>query len=540
MKWFAESGARAAPVSLTEEQGWFSSLNMPISPKWNFLKRLVLYPFLFILDLILILLARNLGQMDPVLALKPLLFLWLAAAGGLLLFYLLFKDWQYAGYLIFLLSFYCLAYGYLIRFLQDELSIFGRALDETVFLAICTILFIILAVKKVWLRLGGRTWLVHYLNLVFLIGLLFPALELAQGASEPLFPAEDEIEKVEISLGEITVDCSSTPDIYYLILDGYGRADVLQELFRVDNQSFLDFLNRQGFYIASESYANYTQTYFSIPSSLNFTYVKPPKGKVNGQMYISGLMRANNIMQVLQQCGYQTVAFKSGFFFTDHPNVDLYLQPGVKLNEIESLLLADSPMDVLAEKLKLTLSEHSYQAHRQRVLYSFEQLKKLYQISEPKFVLAHIVSPHPPFVFDSSGKPVNPKHSYYLGDGDDYQGDLNEYVQGYSAQVEFVNRQLEQVINSVLANSPQPPIIILQGDHGPGSRLVWDSPAQTCLWERTPILNAYYLPAAGKRLLYPSISPVNTFRVILNASSAPVCPSCPIRPSFPSTNQSVK
>jgi hypothetical protein len=40
---------------------------------------------------------------------------------------------------------------------------------------------------------------------------------------------------------------------------------------------------------------------------------------------------------------------------------------------------------------------------------------------------------------------------------------------------------------------------------------------ETCLWERTPILNAYYLPGGEDRWLYPSISPVNSFRVVLNA-----------------------
>jgi len=76
---------------------------------------------------------------------------------------------------------------------------------------------------------------------------------------------------------------------------------------------------------------------------------------------------------------------------------------------------------------------------------------------------------------------------------------------------------MEQVIDTILANSSQPPVIIIQGDHGPGSRLDWDSPQRTCLWERTPILNAYYLPEGRDSLLYPSISPVNSFRVVLNS-----------------------
>lgn len=481
------------------------------------LKRLPLYPFLFILDLVLILLANNLGQVDPILALQPLLILWLAAGVLFLLFTGIFRDGQYGAYLVFLLALYCLAYGYLIRFAQDIVTTFGRVLDERVFLAVSTVVLLFFAVKKVWSRLGGRTWLVPYLNLAISIGLLFSAGEVLQGVMDFPDPDGDETQEVETSLGEITVDCASTPDIYYLILDAYGRADMLRELYGFDNQSFLDYLSQKGFYIASESFTNYTQTYYSIPSSLNFDFVNFPKGKISGQVYISNLMRENNIMRVLQQCGYITVGFKSGFFFTDHPHVDLFLEPGVKLNEIESLLLADSPMDLLAKELNATLSEYSYAAHRQRVLYSFEQLKTLYQIPEPTFVLAHIISPHPPFIFDQNGSPVNPPRSYYLGDGDDYQGSLKEYIKGYSGQLQFVNRQLEQVIESILANSPQPPIIILQGDHGPGSRLVWDSPGQSCLWERTPIMNAYYLPEGGQDLLYPSISPVNTFRVVLNA-----------------------
>ncbi len=57
---------------------------------------------------------------------------------------------------------------------------------------------------------------------------------------------------------------------------------------------------------------------------------------------------------------------------------------------------------------------------------------------------------------------------------------------------------------------------MLQADHGPGAWLQWDSVEKTCLWERTAIFNAYYLPDAGAEILYPDITPVNTFRVIFN------------------------
>jgi hypothetical protein len=56
--------------------------------------------------------------------------------------------------------------------------------------------------------------------------------------------------------------------------------------------------------------------------------------------------------------------------------------------------------------------------------------------------------------------------------------------------------------------------VILQGDHGPLDHPEKD--IKTRFRNRTRILNAYLLPAGGAARLYDSISPVNTFRVILN------------------------
>ena len=67
-----------------------------------------------------------------------------------------------------------------------------------------------------------------------------------------------------------------------------------------------------------------------------------------------------------------------------------------------------------------------------------------------------------------------------------------------------------------MEQSKQPPIIIIQGDHGPGNYFDLVNFDDTCLMERYSILNAYYFPDKNYEELYPAITPVNSFRVVFN------------------------
>ena len=79
---------------------------------------------------------------------------------------------------------------------------------------------------------------------------------------------------------------------------------------------------------------------------------------------------------------------------------------------------------------------------------------------------------------------------------------------GYRDQVIYISRQISALVAAIIAHANRPPVIVIQGDHGP-VQLGGDA--------HMAILNAYYLPGAdAAAVLYPSISPVNTFRVIFN------------------------
>ena len=128
-------------------------------------------------------------------------------------------------------------------------------------------------------------------------------------------------------------------------------------------------------------------------------------------------------------------------------------------------------------------------------------LKKIPQISEeissPKFVYVHILVPHPPYIFSSTGE--------YPA----YNDPMTFTPQRYVDAVSYIDEQIVTVVRQILENSSSPPVILIQGDHG-FSRGVSDN-------RTSGILNAYFLPGVKySEHLYPSISPVNSFRLVFN------------------------
>jgi hypothetical protein len=79
-----------------------------------------------------------------------------------------------------------------------------------------------------------------------------------------------------------------------------------------------------------------------------------------------------------------------------------------------------------------------------------------------------------------------------------------------------VTNQLRGVIDAILVKSDGPVIVVLQSDHGPDVGLDTDHPDTEGLKAKAGILNAYYVPEECRALLYPTISPVNTYRVLFS------------------------
>src|SRR5215207_7565806 len=323
-----------------------------------------------------------------------------------------------------------------------------------------------------------------------------------------------------VEMNSSALEISRKPDIYYIILDAYGGEAMLQELHGFDNSIFTAALRERGFILPSASRSNYLRTIHSLSSSLNMQYLDPiSKAMGDSPLWwpLQGTFADNETRSFLESQGYKMVVVASGWDLTSITDVDEYKQPyPIFLNEFEGFFIEYTNLSLFGFLEDLGVSFPSYDTHRRIVLYEFEQLKKIPEMESPKFTFVHIISPHPPFVFDAEGNPLDPEYRFTIADNRYLILPPSNYQKSYLDQLSFVNHQMLELVDTILEKSPNPPIIIIQGDHGPGIFIDSETASPPCFYERYSILNAYYLPGMDPSDVPQDITPVNTFRMILD------------------------
>ncbi len=459
-----------------------------------------LHPLLVAAYPSLALLAANLTEVNPQVVWRPLAVSVAVAAGLLFLLRLVLRDGQRAGLMVTLLMVLFFSYGHLYTLLED-VSVGGVLLFRHRTLLIA---WTLIGLGGVWFIRSraevGRN-LTPGLNLAALVLVIMPLVQVGIPMARQAWGAVSTPGEQKNTSGPAALSPSS-PDIYYIILDAHGRADVLAQYSDYDSQDFLRRLQELGFYVAECSQANYSLTLLSLASSLNYTYLDDLMN-APGALDLQRAILQSRIRRFLEEQGYRTVAFASGFRLTEWTDADEYYQPAsTGGTEFEAQLLETTLWKPFVDIGLLPEWDAYAENYRDRTLLTLQMLKRLPSHPGPKLVFAHIIPPHPPYIFDAQGNFRDVRF------GEHNKKDLppQEMLLLYRQQVEFIDRQILEVVRTILAESTVPPIIILQGDHGP---LVRDK------FIRMAILNAYYLPK-GPDGLYPTISPVNTFRVILN------------------------
>lgn len=452
----------------------------------NKLKKLsVIHPFLFALFFVLFLFAHNIYEVYATELLIPIV---AVIAGTSILFFslrLITKSYNKIGIITswFLILFF--SYGH-IRELIYSLERFDRYNpgDQTGINLFLTSLFVLLFIAGTFLVIKARSKFLVFTKFLNITAVTLVAISLINISIY-------EIKTIDLGQGKVNdesslINTENLPDIYYIIFDEYARASTLMEIYNYDDSKFTNYLTNKGFYIASRSRSNYPETKYSVASCLNMEYIMEGKSILE----LIEMCQNNKVSQFLKSKGYR-------YIFIGHP----YFQKGmnkyahiygttpiIRMSNFTSFLIRSTALAPLVAYF-ITPDEGAL------TLSSLDTLAGIPNIEKPTFVYAHIMCPHAPFVFDRNGNPVKPPGREYT---------LEELREGYLEQLIFLNTKIKTLIDEILSKSDVAPIIILQGDHG--SR--WDEGRQF------DILNAYFLPENGNHLLYESITPVNSFRVV--------------------------
>ena len=309
-------------------------------------------------------------------------------------------------------------------------------------------------------------------------------------------------------------------DVYFIILDGFARPDVLDQQFGLDVTPFVASLRAQGFYVPTRSRSNYSQTFLAVSSMLNMQYLDEIATAMGTSSQdrrpLKTAIERNALMRLAKRAGYTVTVVGSDYTATDSfPLADqcLCATPGpheLEFGALRLLPLADLGLDQIASAVR-----------RRKVLDSFEAVEHFGNAQAHHFVVVHILSPHPPFVLDREGGSRMPAPGApfiageWLPQSERMRPEFDaEYVQGYSEQVRFIAARVQKLVGVLLDRGRPAPAIVIVGDHGSARRLDLIDPAKTDMHERMSIFSAYYLPDSEGAALYPEISPINGARAL--------------------------
>jgi len=497
------------------------------------MRKIPFHPFFLGIYPALVMLASNVSQVlftDTLRVFYASLLIILVVFGTS---YLIVRDWRKSALIASLMLILFFSYGHVYSILQG-FSVGPFVIGRT--LVILPLYLILFTVCTWWIltRLKNIISVTEMFNAIALFLLVIPLYtvlsyyvrsEMIRSSQQANIP----VELAQRFQGE-------PPNIYYIVLDMHARSDVLEKIYGYDNTWFTSALEEKGFYIAEESTSNYSSTLQSISSSLNMEYINYLQdvygADSNNREPLGLLLARNKTTKILKENGYKTGAFQTDDFYTEFRDASEYIKPTPdevrryqnfwSLNSFEGVFLQSTLARTLFD-LGVASSETAiektietpYRLHRLTILNTVDHLPDFADKEEPYFVFAHIISPHPPYVFGRKGEEIRHDQPFSLS-GPARQNGGAEYMKMYVDQLHYTDELILKTVEKILSESKTPPIIIIQGDHGPVSYFGEDEVAKGNMQEQHAILNAYYFPQQKYDLLYPSVSPVNSFRIVLN------------------------
>ena len=316
------------------------------------------------------------------------------------------------------------------------------------------------------------------------------------------------------------------PNVYYLIIDAYGRADALKDYAGFDNTSFVADLDGLGFQTLRNARSNYMKTHMSIPSTLSMNYPFTPEGTtIRKWDDIWNILKGDNaVVRRFQELGYRYV-FAGGAEWCSKLTDGCIKPPGIWSRATWQLAHNTPVPGVMA---------YAFPGLYQTVFtdqWRFEMDDVTAQIGDivggapgvPLFFLYHELAVHD--AIHNADCSIRKDLGAEEIDKIDHVERMAASTNAYAETVTCVNSKLKTLIARILESDPNA-LIVLTADHGsafsPHGKTGEGASALTgaaYVDERTAILASWKLPEACRKILPDDLSLVNNFGVIFSCIS---------------------
>ena len=464
------------------------------------LTRIPLHPLLFAAYAVLFLYSANLDQVLPVDAAAPLARAVLAAAVLTAVLALLLRDVRKGALVATAIVVAYSAFGHVAGFfaglgLTDvgQVGVWGVVV-------VATFLFAMRATSRVPQATAGLN-VVAIILIVIALATILP-YEIARARHEPISHAAPVLAGTDTAPGR---------DIYFLIFDRYGSADALERRFDITDNDLYGWLRDRGFQVPANSHANYRATDFSLAATLNMQYLDNLTREVgpdsDDRTPAQEMLKEHEVGRFLKSQGYRYYQIASWYGPSRSIAIaDENLVYGVS-SEFESVLNETTILPAIDRIRGVVSAEPTFRdRHREGTLFGLRQLRRVATAPGPKFVFAHILLPHDPYVFKADGSPLS-----------EAEAKAEPEQQLYADHLAYTNAQIKELVGYLLAGPEQTrPIVIIEGDEGPLMCQSVDCVKNTPEYLRIRLGNliAMYLPGVDEQLS-DTFTSVNTFRVVL-------------------------
>ena len=315
-------------------------------------------------------------------------------------------------------------------------------------------------------------------------------------------------------------------NVFFIILDTYGREDYLKYRYDYDNSKFISKLEEEGFVISKNSTSNYTTTNFSLTSVLAKDYIfrdKMLKPEIDTKINNIFYKNQNPVYEFFKKNNYLVSSLMSNGKDCDSIKVDFcFSSQQLTFTDLEKNLLSITPINSLIDPLKKLISLY----HNNTIIglnyFEFKDVKQFLNKSnfkKPFFIDAHMMIPHGPFRFSENCKRLKSLEK--------------DWYKGYLNQIKCANLEMIETIN-IIKNKYPNTIIIVASDTGPSMLYLKKYKLNNIdfigynylkqidkidIVEKESVLSnlmAWYIPTdlKCKNFIYNDMSLVNTFRLV--------------------------